>query len=439
MKTSADASSRLAVIIVIVGMPLALAVGVFSLDDSAISLGLKDVVTDYAVGFLWALIIVASIQLWPVPSRHVSALSVLWLARIAMTLGLMLFYEGNYGLDAAYYFAVGSHESAPWELLSFGAGTDNMLALVAFQNMVLPASYHATKVTCALMGLVAVYLFYRAACTYRGKDDVRLLYVLGLFPSIIFWGSILGKDPITLLGIAIFTHGAVRFAVSGGMGSIVQMAIGITVAAFIRPWLAMIFILPLGVLFMFGRIGLIMKILVLTMTVAGLVFSVGEFADQFTIETTQDLVETADSLSEVFSGGGSAQEVGGFSSAGGMLAFVPWGAFTALLRPLPGEVMNLFGILAGLENGVLLWMILIAIKRSNLVRLTEPVVAWVVATIILWAAVYSFVSYGNLGTAVRFKLQVMPQFLLVVLYLLDRSGVHAGGAAWIRPSGHSRR
>lgn len=439
MRTRADTLSQLAVVIVLAGIPFALAIGfMFALDGSAASLGLSDVLKDYLLGLLWAIIILASIMIWPVSPRHVPALMVLWIARIAVTLGLMLFYESNYGLDAANYFAEGSRESAPWELLSFGNGTGNMMAMVGLQNLVLPASYHATKVTFALIGLVAIYLFYRAACIYLGKDDVPLLYFLGLFPSIIFWGSILGKDPITLLGIAIFTYGAIRFAASGEVRSIAWMMAGIALAAFFRPWLATIFILPLGVLFMFARIGPIMRILVLAITVAGLVFSVEEFGERFAIETTQDLVETADLLSQGFSVGGSAQEVSGFGSLGSMAVFVPWGAFTALFRPLPGEVMNVFGVLAGLENALMLWMILIAIRRGNLGRLSEPVVAWVAATIVLWAVAYGFVS-SNLGTAFRFRLQIMPQLLFLLIYLMDRTGAHARGAAWIGSSEHSRR
>ncbi|MDQ3606039.1 MAG: hypothetical protein M3418_07635, partial [Gemmatimonadota bacterium] len=105
-----------------------------------------------------------------------------------------------------------------------------------------------------------------------------------------------------------------------------------------------------------------------------------------------------------------------FTSIGGMLAFLPIGAFRALFRPLPGEVMNPFGILAGFENLFLLALGALAFWRARLRRLGEPLVQWALLLILIWAAFYGFVS-SNLGAAVRFKLQILPVLLLLLLHL----------------------
>jgi hypothetical protein len=414
---------RLVRLSVVIGAPLAVIFGVvLALDYSATTQRLQDAFLDYMVGFVWAMAILASIAIWPVPRRHRAVLMILWTARIGVTLGAMLFYEGYYGLDSAYYYAEGLRQTDPWEMFEFGQGTDNIIALVALHNQIFPASFHGTKVTCSLLGLVAVYLTYRAACLYQGKDNLPLLYLLGLFPSIVFWGSILGKDPITLFGIAIFIASVVGFTTKGGgLHFIVWGALGIVIAASMRMWLAVIFLAPLIVVLLFGRIKPFGRILLLGLTLVAGTFVIGQLMERFAIETTEDLLITADVFSQVVGGGGSALEIeGGFRDWEGVAAFLPWAAFTILFRPIPGEVMNPFGLLAGAENAVLLWLLYRVVISRNLGRLAEPLVAWAVLTIVFWATVYAIFAYQNLGMAFRFKLQVMPLLVLLLLYLGSR-------------------
>ena len=405
----------------LIAAPLVTSAGfLLALEYSATTQRLSNAVTDYIFAAVWATAILMSITFWPVPRHHKPILIVLWIARIGVTLGMMLFYEGYYGLDSAYYFSEGVRESDPLSLFEFGQGTENMIALVGLHNQLLPASFHATKVTCSLLGLVAVYLFYRATCLYTGKESAPLFYLLGLFPSIMFWGSVLGKDPITLFGIAIFVFSIVAFAIKGGMRFIVFAAVGIVIAASIRIWLAAIFIVPLGVVLLFVRMPPWARIVLFLAVLMGGALAIDRFMERFSIETTEDLLIAADIFSQAAPGGGSAQIVEGFTDWGSVLSFLPWAAFTTLFRPVPGEILNPFGLLASAENAFLLWLLYRSIVARDLKRLREPLIAWAVVTIILWAAVYGIFAYQNLGTAFRYKLQVMPMLVVLLLYLGQR-------------------
>jgi hypothetical protein len=44
-------------------------------------------------------------------------------------------------------------------------------------------------------------------------------------------------------------------------------------------------------------------------------------------------------------------------------------------------------------------------------------VLWAVLLVVIWASLYGPISYQNLGAAVRFRLQVLPVELLILLYL----------------------
>jgi len=423
---------RISAMVILLGTLLIMVFGAsFWLQEAADNFGLTNVTWDYGVALLWALLILIFIAFWPITDRERTVLMVLWIARIGVTLGFMLFYESYYSaLDPMSYFKEGINEIAPLNCFTFNNGTSNIIGLAALHNLVIPESYHAMKLTWALLGLAAVYFFYRAACLFLGYRDIRVLYLLGLFPSILFWGSTLGKDPIVLLGIALYAFGVVGFFKHRRAGYFWPLGLGILLATSIRMWLAFIFLLPLGVFFVIGHQSIMRRILLVLLGVPAFVLAMQNFSEKFQLETTQELVEQTDRLSQSWSGGGSGQKIeGGFNSIGGMVIFLPVGMFTALFRPLPGEILNPFGLLASAENALLLGMLLWVIYKGRWrLIMFEPVIAWAVAMVIIWSAIYGFVSYQNLGSAFRFKLQVMPILLPVLIYLANRRRV-----AFVRP------
>ena len=140
-----------------------------------------------------------------------------------------------------------------------------------------------------------------------------------------------------------------------------------------------------------------------------------------TIASMQEVMDTADALARALAMGGSGQEPPQpLTSVGSVVTFLPLGLFTALFRPLPGEVPNPFGVMAGVENVALLLFAGFAVLRARLRDVLDPVVLWAVALLGAWASLYAFLSYSNLGSAVRFKLQILPVLLLLLLYLARR-------------------
>lgn len=425
MRTSLHRGHLIMPVLIIAGSIAMLLFGhLFWFDRAQINIGSPDPNWDYMIALVWAVLVLAGLLIVPLPAAHRRVLAVLWIARIGVTLGFMLFYEASYGLDAYYYFLQGAQHGNPWGVAgagAFGSGTANLVGLSWLHQQLLPGSYHALKLTWALIGLLAVYLFYRAVRLHLGREDLRVLWLLGLFPSVLFWGSILGKDPITLLGVALYCLGVVGFVKGRAPRYLIIAALGLALAAWIRIWLAAIFILPLAAFLFVGRGNWIRKTVLVAIAIPALALSVEAFSNRFQIETAEELVERTDALSQGWARGGAAQQIeGGFTSTGSMLSFVPVGMFTALFRPLPGEVLNPFGLLAGAENLLLLSILLFAAWKGRWRHLRDPVLAWAALLLCVWAATYGFVSYQNLGTAFRFKVQVMPILILLSLALLSR-------------------
>ena len=79
--------------------------------------------------------------------------------------------------------------------------------------------------------------------------------------------------------------------------------------------------------------------------------------------------------------------------------------------------MNPFGMLAGLEDLVLLGLLMRALRRFRREYLQRPVIVWAILFVVIWSALYGVISSHNLGAAVRFRLQILPVFLLLLIYL----------------------
>lgn len=378
-----------------------------------------NVATDYSWALLLALLIGISISIWPVPREDRSLLVGLWIIRCFVVLGAMLLYENNYGLDAYTYYLESKDFSYNWNYVGFGNGTGNIGLIIWYLNKFLPAenSYHSIKVIFSLIGMAAVYLFYRAITIYSGRTWPFLLAFLGTFPSLVFWSSILGKDPIVFFGISLYCAGTLRCMKSPKVLWILMALAGVVIAASIRPWTAFILMVPgITIGFFHIRDGFL-KISFLVLASILVYQSALVFQDHFSLGSLDELVHKTNIISKAWSIGGSRQEVPEFHSLQEMGYFAPIGMFTALFRPLPFEVPNFFGLLAGLENAVLLFLLVLGIKRFSFSKLKNPAVIWGLVLLIAWSAVYAFVSYQNLGSASRFRLQVLPVLLAILIYL----------------------
>lgn len=380
-----------------------------------------DVVRDYAVGLGWALALGIALLWAPVPRGHRKHLVVLWAAKVAVALGFMLLYEARYGsLDAFGYFQRSLEPAFPaGSLLS---GTDAIARLAWAQNHVLPPSYHALKVSFAMVGLAACYVLWRGATLFLGREDVRVLYGAALFPSILFWSSILGKDPVVFLGIALLAYAAVAGERGRRNAGLVALVAGALALGLVRPWLLAIAfpalaLLPLADLWGSDRPH--RRAITLVLGGGAVLLSLLAMGQLFQLRSPQAVVLFVDSLARAWAMGGTGAEPPTFTTVEDLLAFLPAGAFTALFRPLPGEVLNplLFGTLAGLEAALLLGLVLRGATRARRADFREPLVLAALLFVLTWSALYAFVSYQNLGTAVRFRLQVLPVLLALAVWL----------------------
>lgn len=384
---------------------------------SAVQFRIVDLWDDYSAALVTALLLLISVFFWTRSTKERAALAALWIIRTGVALGAMLPYEALYLSDANSYYLLGLVYGPSLEAFEFGNGTKNVMFACGLLSE-LTTSYHAMKLVFSYVGLLSIFIFYRAIRLALGRELIPVLYVLGLFPSILFWTSILGKEPIVVLGVSIYALGVVHFFRGRSALGFLLIVVGVLIAASIRVWLGPIFLSSfIAAVVLLGRLNLAAKAAIVAVSVPVFIVALGLAADSFRIETAEDLVTRTDDLSRSWAHGGSAQTMVPIGSVSDMLLFLPLGAFTALFRPLPGEILNPFGLVAGLENGLILLLLIRGLMVSGIGWIREPVLCWVVLTLLAWSSVYGFVSYQNLGTAFRFKVQVAPFLVALVLIL----------------------
>lgn len=387
--------------------------------DSIVPLPVPDVQIDYLTGLFWAIVTFAVVAIWGSFARIQRALTIAWLAKVMVALGPMLLFDYVYGVDPDGYFHNASTPGFEWQGLHLGLGTQNTQMLAWLHYRGISTSFNASRLSFAFVGLIGVFLSYRAVANWTGRQDVRLFYAFALTPSILFWSSTLSKDSITFAGIAAYFYGVVGWYSLGKSRYLVWVVMGVTVAAYIRFWFGPILLIPLAGLGWARSQGIARRGAFIGLGLLGILASPVVMQETLGIDlTSQDeVLDSTNSLSRVFMQGGSTLEVPELATFGQLAGFAPLGIFTTLFRPFPGEVPNLFGTLAGFENVFLLTLAARAIWRTKLRELREPLVIWVITAVLIWASVYSIASFQNLGTLSRYRLQIMPLFYGGLLYL----------------------
>ena len=373
--------------------------------------------SDYAKGMIWAVLIALTIVFWP--ARRVMKMPLLWAwlfrAFVALIVSLP-FYHHYSSLDPYLYF--GSRTTFPdLNHVGFEYGTQNIIALVWIVNRVIPDSFHAMNLTFALFSLMGMYCFFMASEAFLRFSSRPIFYLLMLEPSLTFWTASVGKESIMTFAVGLYTYAVVAWWRTRRGRHLLQAAAGILMASLIRTWMAGIMVVPLIVLVYALERGILSWIVTTIVIVAAVSAALPCILEAFYLQAAQDITEQIATISGRFNLGESAGAAFALDGPADIARYAPLGMFSALFRPLPGDVMNAFGAVAGIEGVILLGLFARAVKRSRLRDFRDPLVTWAAAVVVIWALIYAFVSSQNFGTAVRYRAQILPIFLGLLLYL----------------------
>jgi len=350
---------------------------------------------------------------WPTEFRRLAvvAVGVHLLGSFArMTLMLGWYGTGDFlkyyavGLDFAY--ALREFDARPFLEAEQLWGTAFVERVTACVLLVVGPSLRAAFAVFSFFPTVGMLLIAITVLrAFRGNiDRRRLVYLLLLWPSLVFWPSSIGKESLMLLALGLVVRGW------WGNGVRVQWPFlfgGLTLALFIRPHMAMMIAIALAVAdwiapaqrLSAGRIarGVFLAALAVFVGAAGL--------RQLGVEATQEAVMQFAAQRSARTAQGGSQ----FGALSGPLV-APFAFVNVLARPFLWEVRNPLSLLSSFE--VLFFWFLLWSRRQDIGgmfrrwRESRLLLFVVPLTIVLVLFYGAFVS--NMGILARQRVVVLP-------------------------------
>jgi len=350
--------------------------------------------------------------------RH-KAYLFLWLIKAFVTLFLLLPYEFHYGLDSFTYF----HWAVNFDLQTIESywglnSTRHLIVFVHYLTYILGDSYYAIKIFFSFLGFIGLIIFYEVYKYIADKNNIfipnnKFIYILFLFPSIIFWSSTLGKDSLNLFLASIFVYFFIQLHERLTITSTLLIVFSLISMFYLRSWWVAIMLLS-GIVY---TILYPSKRLIFIMILASpflLYVTQGVFESRG-VSSIKEILEEMSYVSRVMAQYGSSSiEVTSINSiADYVVQYIP-NLFTAIYRPMVWEISNAFTLIAAIENVILLYFTFkhVLFRLPSIFRIKY--LSFLFVFIIIWSLPYSIISSANLGAAARFKLQIIPLILIII-------------------------
>ena len=304
-------------------------------------------------------------------------------------------------------------------------------------------TYSATAVLFATMSFSGIWVLYLTF--YRQFPGIHLKLALAIlfFPSLVFWGSGILKDPLSLsaLGWATFSVWQVFFLKRMVVLNSIILFTSVLILYTVKIYILMCFLPAAIIWIMQSNLGNfknpIVKILIapviLMITITTGYYSikkVGEDDARYNIETVGETARvTAEWIHYVsIREGGSAYTLGDFDySTGGIVRKIPLAIWVTLFRPYLWESNNIVMAISALESLLIFLLTIWTFYQAGLVSGIKIIGAKpILLFCVIFALTFSFavgISTYNFGSLVRYKIPMLPYFisgLFILQYYVKR-------------------
>ena len=297
-----------------------------------------------------------------------------------------------------------------------GEGTMFMYAFNYLFSNLLNMSYLSNTLLFSLFGFMGLTFFYMVALQTVPYNKIISGYVLFplifFLPNLHFWSSGVGKDTTLFLCIGMFTYGLMK-----PFQRIPLIVIAGLLTMAIRPHILLFLMVGFGLAYVFGgKVSPAQRIIFSAAMIAvGLAIlpSVMEYAK---IEEASaegfDKFATGKAAVLSRSSAGSAIDISSYP--------FPLKVLTFWFRPALFDVRNINGLIAALEN---LLLLIIFVKAMR----TSPITAFKAAPFVIKGLVIFLVvgtlafsqSLGNLGIMIRMRNMFLPGMIIYLMWIFS--------------------
>lgn len=354
----------------------------------------------------------------------------------------LIFYGYPEKADELYFImtSLRAHDTASYMVVRI-ASLANIFCFGIYTNVALLFSVFAFS---------GLWQLYRVACrALPGVSKRNLGIAILLFPSVVFWGSGLLKDTLTLGGIcwviACFYRGII-LRQKPTVNILLMLIIGYFVAV-IKSYILVAFV-PAAFFWYVAerrksslgdRSNALTPILATISILLSLVVlsQLGDVLGRYSVENLQYEAEAMQQwhhqVEEVYDYEGSSYSLGNTDfSTFGLITKAPIALVTTFFRPFPWEINNPLMALSSLESLTLFSLGLIVLFQSSnnrektLVNIFRqyPILQFSLLFSIIFGFAVGFTAY-NFGALVRYKIPCLPTLGIVIagLYSLRTDSV----------------
>ncbi len=298
-------------------------------------------------------------------------------------------------------------------------GTGSVRYFSGFVSVFTGSSFFAEFIVFTLIAFAGAVLFVRAlAIAFPESKIERYGALVMVWPSLAFWPSSVGKESLITFGLGVCSYGAARLF-THRRGGITLLVVGTTAVLLIRPHMALIVVIAVGVaeLFVRSTSGSVVlsasKLFAISILLVGGAIAATRTAEFLDLDRIS-AVDASTALQET-----QDQTAQGSSEYQAIRADTPWkyplAVVTVLARPFLIEARGTTLMLTALEGTALL--ALLAVSWRRLIRLPhlalrQPYVAYAVSFVLVFCYAFSVVS--NFGILARQRTQALPLLLVLV-------------------------
>jgi len=328
--------------------------------------------------------------------------------------------------------------------LTHGAATLTVIRIASVLNLL---SCNSFVVLCLFFAFICYHFVWRAFKLLVSLYPVlhkQLAFAFLMIPSVLFWGSGVGKDTVMLGAIMLifYCYYTLFIKKEFRLKYLLLFVTAIYTTALIRGFI-LFTIIPCLMLMTVVYYQKQIKSSMLRFLVAPIILSAGMGASFFFVKSLGDSVDTykMDSLQKKAEGfrswhstlnkveGGSGYTIGeDFSyTTAGVVAHAPIAAAIALFGPFPWQIRNAVMLLSGLESLAFLYFTVKIIFNRRIYKLfnvlsSDPIIVFCIPFTLILAVAIGLTSF-NYGALVRYKIPVLPFFALSIIlinYHLDK-------------------
>ncbi len=312
-----------------------------------------------------------------------------------------------------------------------------IVRIAAVFDLITFSSYTATAVLFGVFGFSGVWAlfitFYRQAPFQYRWIAFAILFI----PSVIFWGSGIMKDTVTLafLGFLTFSIYTLFIKRKYSLWSVILLIVSAWVIYSVKKYILLCFF-PAALLWVYASLlqrirSMVLRLLVIPIVMVILVLSayysvvlIGENDPRYSLGKIAETAQITAYDIGFYTGkdAGSGYDLGELDGTfQGMIRLLPQAINVSLFRPYLWEIKNPLMLFSALESLALLVISLYLLFKFRL-QVFKAIVSPPVLFCLVFSLMFAFavgVSTFNFGTLARYKIPLLPFYALIIPLILD--------------------